>query len=178
MKLVGEIDIGDAGDMAAVLAADDGELTLSKIAGAVEKNREAEPVDRDWLRQVSELVARLSDLKERYTKGTSGRGRSNMGILNATGCTSVWGSTYPFNPYPFPWANHLFQDSPSMAMGIFEGHMAKMAEGFKAIRRAELELVGEVAYQLVPDVGVIFQCTAPADREAISGFVNDRIVAA
>lgn len=27
-----------------------------------------------------------------------------------------------------------------MAMGVFEGHMAKMAEGFKAIRQAELEL--------------------------------------
>jgi pyruvate-ferredoxin/flavodoxin oxidoreductase len=60
-----------------------------------------------------------------------------MGILNATGCTSVWGSTYPFNPYPFPWANHLFQDPASMAMGVFEGHMAKMAEGFKAVRLAE-----------------------------------------
>ena len=30
-----------------------------------------------------------------------------------------------------------------MAMGIFEGHMAKMAEGFKAIRMAELELAGK-----------------------------------
>ena len=28
-------------------------------------------------------------------------------------------------------------------MGIFEGHMAKMAEGFKAIRMAELELEGK-----------------------------------
>lgn len=29
-----------------------------------------------------------------------------------------------------------------MAMGVFEGHMSKMAAGFKAIRWAELELVG------------------------------------
>ena len=29
-----------------------------------------------------------------------------------------------------------------MAMGVFEGHMTKMAEGFKAIREAELELNG------------------------------------
>ncbi len=29
-----------------------------------------------------------------------------------------------------------------MAMGIFEGHMAKMADGFRAIRSAELELAG------------------------------------
>lgn len=66
-----------------------------------------------------------------------------MGILNATGCSSVWGSTYPFNPYPFPWANHLFQDPTSMALGVFEGHMAKMAEGFRTVRMAELELSGE-----------------------------------
>ena len=37
----------------------------------------------------------------------------------------------------------MFQDSPSMAMGIFEGHMSKMSEGFVAIRKAELELSGE-----------------------------------
>ena len=30
-----------------------------------------------------------------------------------------------------------------MAMGVFEGHMGKMAEGFKAIRIAELELAGK-----------------------------------
>jgi pyruvate-ferredoxin/flavodoxin oxidoreductase len=30
-----------------------------------------------------------------------------------------------------------------MAMGIFEGHMAKMADGFRAIRKAELELEGK-----------------------------------
>jgi len=29
-----------------------------------------------------------------------------------------------------------------MAMGVFEGHMSKMAEGFKAVRKAELELNG------------------------------------
>ena len=63
-------------------------------------------------------------------------------MINSSGCTSVWASTYPFNPYPFPWTNHLFQDSPSMAMGIFEGHMAKMADGFRAIRQAKLELAG------------------------------------
>ncbi|MEW8585059.1 MAG: thiamine pyrophosphate-dependent enzyme, partial [Candidatus Thiodiazotropha sp.] len=42
-----------------------------------------------------------------------------------------------------PWASHLFQDSPSVAMGLFEGHMRKMAEGFAAIRKAELELAGK-----------------------------------
>ncbi len=63
-----------------------------------------------------------------------------MGIVNSTGCSSVWGATFPYNPYPFPWSNHLFQDSPSIALGLFEGHMRKMGEGFKAIRMARLEL--------------------------------------
>jgi pyruvate-ferredoxin/flavodoxin oxidoreductase len=78
----------------------------------------------------------LEDLKWRYTTGPSGRGRAPLGITNSTGCSSVWGSTYPYNPYPFPWVNHLFQDAPSIAIGIFEGHMRKMADGFVSLRRA------------------------------------------
>ena len=138
LKLVGEIDVGDAEEMAAVLGENDaGDLTLAKIAERIEKTHEAEPIDREWLKHVTDLIAKLNDLKWRYQNGTTGKGRASMGMLNATGCTSVWGSTFPFNPYPFPWSNHLFQDSVSMAMGVFEGHMAKMAEGFKSIRLAE-----------------------------------------
>jgi len=143
MKLVGEIDVGDSAEMQAVLSQGaDGDLTLSKFADIIEKTHEAEPIDREWLQHVTDLITKLNDLKWRYQNGTTGKGRSNMGIINATGCTSVWGSTYPFNPYPFPWANHLFQDTASMAMGVFEGHMAKMADGFKTIRFAEALLKG------------------------------------
>ncbi|MDH3729364.1 MAG: thiamine pyrophosphate-dependent enzyme, partial [Myxococcales bacterium] len=141
LKLVGEIDIGDAEEMAAVLSEDDGgDLTLAKIADRVERTHEAEPIDREWLEHVAGLIAKLKDLKWRYDSGATGKGRASMGMLNSTGCTSVWGSTFPFNPYPFPWANHLFQDSVSMALGVYEGHMAKMAAGFKAIRLAEFAL--------------------------------------
>ncbi|MDH3621233.1 MAG: 4Fe-4S binding protein, partial [Gammaproteobacteria bacterium] len=144
LELAGAIDPGDVEEMAAVLSdAGDGELTLAKIADSVEKTHEAELVDRDWLKAVTDLVARLQDLRWRYGKGTTGKGRSSMGMLNATGCTSVWGSTFPFNPYPFPWSNHLFQDPASMAMGVYEGHMAKMADGFKAVRMAEAVLKGQ-----------------------------------
>ena len=90
-----------------------------------------------------EMSRKLRDLHWRYTEGPSGKGRSRAGFANSTGCSSVWGSTYPLNPYPFPWANHLFQDAPSLAVGLFEGHMRKMADGFIDVRRAKLELVGE-----------------------------------
>lgn len=143
-KLLGKMDVTDP-DMMAKIADElkGGDLTFSAIAEKLEKQNEAQPVDPAWLKRVTQLVAKLKNLRWKYTNGTTGNGRAAMGILNATGCTSVWGSTYPFNPYPFPWANHLFQDPASMAMGIFEGHSAKMAEGFKAIRMAELELEGK-----------------------------------
>jgi pyruvate-ferredoxin/flavodoxin oxidoreductase len=92
---------------------------------------------------INRLIHELRDLRWRYTEGPSGKGRSSLGMTNATGCSSVWGSTYPYNPYPFPWTNHLFQDAPSIAIGVFEGHMRKMADGFVAVRRAELELSDE-----------------------------------
>ncbi|MCG5495198.1 2-oxoacid:acceptor oxidoreductase family protein [Ectothiorhodospira variabilis] len=120
----------------------DKDLTLARLSTALDAGG-GHTLDPDWLQWTSGVLAKLKDLRWRYLEGPSGRGRTEMGVINATGCTSVWGSTFPYSPYPFPWASHLFQDTPSMAMGIFEGHMAKMAEGFKAIRQAELELAGK-----------------------------------
>ncbi len=152
LKLVGEVDLENADEMAAVLSGDgDEDLTLATIADRIEKTHEAEPIDRDWLKAVTDLIAKLNELRWRYEAGTTGNGRSSMGMINATGCTSVWGSTFPFNPYPFPWANHLFQDTTSMAMGVFEGHMAKMADGFKAIRLAERVLEDKFDPETSPD---------------------------
>jgi len=141
LRLAGEINVSDPDVMAKIVdEIGDRDVTLAAIAARMENLEGSHPIDQAWLRRMTKLVAKLEDLAWKYVEGTTGRGRTSMGMVNSTGCTSVWGSTYPFNPYPFPWANHLFQDSPSMAMGIFEGHMAKMAEGFKAIRTAELEL--------------------------------------
>jgi pyruvate-ferredoxin/flavodoxin oxidoreductase len=143
LRLVQEIDVGDPATLARIVGEiGERDLTLAGIAEHMETLGGGQPIDQEWLQRTSGLLARLKELRFNYQQGVTGRGRSHMGILNSTGCTSVWGSTYPFNPYPFPWSNHLFQDSPSLAMGVFEGHMARMAEGFKAIRMAELELAG------------------------------------
>jgi len=45
-------------------------------------------------------------------------GGDQMGIVAATGCNSVFGSTYPFNPFKVPWTNSLFENAPADAMGI------------------------------------------------------------
>ena len=142
LKLAEGMDLSNVAKLnEAVDSHQDTDLTLSELSGTLASS--AQPVDQQWLRWVSQLLEKLRHLKWQYTDGTTGTGRAAMGIINATGCTSVWGSTFPYNPYPFPWTSHLFQDSPSVAMGIFSGHMRKMAEGFKAIRMARLELEGK-----------------------------------
>jgi len=45
-------------------------------------------------------------------------GPDSMGIVAATGCNSVFGATYPFNPYLVPWTNSLFENAPAVASGI------------------------------------------------------------
>ncbi|MGZ8453249.1 MAG: thiamine pyrophosphate-dependent enzyme [Candidatus Binatia bacterium] len=42
----------------------------------------------------------------------------NIGIVASTGCNTVYGSTYPYNPYLVPWTNSLFENAPADAMGI------------------------------------------------------------
>ena len=139
LKLAESMDLSDVSRVnEAVESHKDTDLTLSDLSSTLAAR--AQPVDQKWPRWVTQLLEKLRHLKWQYTDGKTGRGRAEMGILNATGCTSVWGSTWPYNPYPFPWSNHLFQDSPSVALGVFTGHMRKMAEGFKAIRMAKLEL--------------------------------------
>jgi pyruvate/2-oxoacid:ferredoxin oxidoreductase beta subunit/Pyruvate/2-oxoacid:ferredoxin oxidoreductase delta subunit len=45
-------------------------------------------------------------------------GAESLGIVAETGCNSVFGSTYPFNPFTVPWTNSLFENGPADAMGI------------------------------------------------------------
>lgn len=40
------------------------------------------------------------------------------GLAAATGCNTVYTSTYPYNPYLVPWSNSLFENAPAFAMGI------------------------------------------------------------
>ena len=43
-------------------------------------------------------------------------GPENIGIVAATGCNTVYTSTYPYNPYRVPWTNSLFENAPTDAM--------------------------------------------------------------
>ena len=144
LKIADTLDLTDTTAVNHALAEhSDDDLTLAKLSASFDAEHELPPIDQNWLNWALQLLEKLRHLKWQYTDGKNHMGRADLGFINATGCTSVWGSTFPYNPYPFPWSNHLFQDSPSVAMGVFEGHMTKMAEGFKTIRMAELELEGK-----------------------------------
>jgi len=42
----------------------------------------------------------------------------NMAIVAATGCNTVYSSTYPYNIFDVPWTNSLFENAPATAMGV------------------------------------------------------------
>ena len=42
----------------------------------------------------------------------------NMVISNATGCSSIYGASYPSTPYTIPWASSLFEDNAEYGYGI------------------------------------------------------------
>ncbi|MCK5668326.1 MAG: 2-oxoacid:acceptor oxidoreductase family protein, partial [Gammaproteobacteria bacterium] len=166
LKLSGNMDLSNVEAINNVIKVHtEKDLTLSSLSSELDDTKSNQPVDPEWLKWVTGLLAALKHLKWQYTEGITGNGRSSMGFVNATGCTTVWGSTFPYNPYPFPWASHLFQDTPSMAMGLFEGHMAKMAEGFKAIRMAELEIKGEYDQKIHADFFARFNWKQFTDEE-------------
>jgi pyruvate/2-oxoacid:ferredoxin oxidoreductase beta subunit/Pyruvate/2-oxoacid:ferredoxin oxidoreductase delta subunit len=56
----------------------------------------------------------------RMIMGLTGKlyGRENIGVLAATGCNSVFSSTYPYNPYTVSWSNSLFENVATFAMGV------------------------------------------------------------
>jgi pyruvate-ferredoxin/flavodoxin oxidoreductase len=125
------------------LLAADADLDLDTVVEGGHADLPVDPEKEVQIQRYHKSMKELKELRWRYTEGPSGRGRSHMAMTNSTGCSSVWGSTYPYNPYPFPWVNHLFQDAPSIAIGIFEGHMRKMGDNFMTVRKAELLLNDE-----------------------------------
>ena len=122
----------------------------------LEHARELESLTEKLRHKMGELVAskdqesRLERVKRtlmvldrrlyHFESGPTGHGPASSVFANATGCSSVYGSTFPFNPYTDPWVNSLFQDSAPLAKGIFEGLSATNTEEIKALRIAELEL--------------------------------------
>jgi pyruvate-ferredoxin/flavodoxin oxidoreductase len=96
--------------------------------------------DRERSERIAKALAQLERRLYLFEGGPTGNGPAGAAIVNATGCSSVYASTFPANPYTDPWVNSLFQDSPALAKGVFEGLSAAAADDFRAMRIAKLEL--------------------------------------
>ena len=61
--------------------------------------------------------------KLQATEGRHANGMSTMLMGASTGCNTVYGSTPPSNPHPYPWMNSLFQDGATISWLLGEGLM-------------------------------------------------------
>jgi len=113
-------------------------------------------------------------------------GPESMGIVAATGCNTVYGSTYPFNPFLVPWTNSLFENAPADALGIRErwdqaGHPARRLWvlggdgamydiGFQSLSR--MVAAGADIKVLVLDTGVYSNTGGQASTASFGGQVT------
>lgn len=143
-KLFSMVNVSDVDLMIKIVfEMSSGDFIVFGIVCCFELEKGIQLIDQEWLCEVFQLLAKLKNFKWKYIDGLIGKGCINMGMFNFIGCIFVWGSIYLYNFYLFLWANYFFQDFLFMVMGVFEGYMAKMVEGFKIICKVELMFDGK-----------------------------------
>ncbi|MDP7478564.1 MAG: thiamine pyrophosphate-dependent enzyme, partial [Vicinamibacterales bacterium] len=89
-----------------------GEISDAEIADAIATVLKQEAFNHQ---QLQALDGRLAN------------GQSVMAMAAHTGCNTVYGSTPPNNPHPYPWMNSLFQDGATIGWLIGESFMVDHA---------------------------------------------------
>ena len=115
------------------------EILIKQLSIKV-KNIPEDKHDPLRVERIQKTIVKLEERLYLFESGPTGNGPSPAAFANATGCSSVYASTFPSNPYKDPWVNSLFQDTPAVAKGIFEGFCATAVEDFTALRTAKLDL--------------------------------------
>lgn len=77
------------------------------------------------------------------TDGRYANGMSVMFMGASTGCNTVYGSTPPSNPHPYPWMNSLFQDGATISWLLGESLMLQHARRSVAPERLTDLLLGD-----------------------------------
>lgn len=76
------------------------------------------------------LVLRQDAFNHRDLQAVDGgksQGMSVMAMTASTGCNTVFGSTHPNNPHPYPWMNSLFQDGATIGWLVAESFIVDHA---------------------------------------------------
>ncbi len=96
--------------MILALGGEDDADTRARIAAHEEKNG---PITDAQLVEALAAVLLTEAFNHKSLQPIDGRlanGMSVMAMAAHTGCNTVYGSTSPNNPHPYPWMNSLFQD--------------------------------------------------------------------
>ena len=81
------------------------------------------PISNDQVVGAISAVMRQEAFNHQELQALDGRlpnGQSVMAMAAHTGCNTVYGSTPPNNPHPYPWMNSLFQDGSTIGWLIGE----------------------------------------------------------
>ena len=108
---------------------------LMGLGGEDEKDTNARiaarpPISDDEIVGAIAAVMRLDAFNHKDLQAIDGRlanGMCVMAMAAHTGCNTVYGSTPPNNPHPYPWMNSLFQDGITVGWLIGESFMVDHA---------------------------------------------------
>jgi pyruvate-ferredoxin/flavodoxin oxidoreductase len=76
------------------------------------------PITDEQIVQGIVAVLRQDAFNHRDLQAVDGRHANGMSVMfmgASTGCNTVYGSTPPSNPHPYPWMNSLFQDGATIS---------------------------------------------------------------
>jgi pyruvate-ferredoxin/flavodoxin oxidoreductase len=76
------------------------------------------PISDEEIVEALCVVLRQDAFNHRNLQAVDGRRADGMSVMfmgASTGCNTVYGSTPPSNPHPYPWMNSLFQDGATIS---------------------------------------------------------------
>jgi pyruvate-ferredoxin/flavodoxin oxidoreductase len=97
------------------LGGEDNEDTDKRIAAYEAKHGKI--TDEQIIKHIA-AVMRQDAFNHRDLQAIDGRQANGMSVMfmgASTGCNTVYGSTPPSNPHPYPWMNSLFQDGATIS---------------------------------------------------------------
>ena len=84
------------------------------------------PISDEELTAAICAVMRQDAFNHKELQAVDGRLANGMSVMfmgASTGCNTVYGSTPPSNPHPYPWMNSLFQDGPTVGWLLGESQI-------------------------------------------------------
>jgi pyruvate-ferredoxin/flavodoxin oxidoreductase len=102
------------------------------------------PIDIPRIVDGLAAVLRHDAFEHRDLQATDGRRANGMSVMMmgaSTGCNTVYGSTPPSNPHPYPWMNSLFQDGATISWLMAESVILRHARKSVAPERLAAALL-------------------------------------